>query len=290
MLTRNRGALAALLFFTTLFFTHGEGGDISGNPPMKEYNRIVVLSPGAVETLYLLGGESKIAAIATSRGGIWPEEKTALLPSVGGVAQPSLETIISYRPDLVILNGMNTQLGLSLEGYGIPVYLHDASSVEEILQAADDLGTFSGRAAEAKTLITEKRERMALLSEELGKNPLNLKGAFLYSYQPIMGFTADTLPGELLSLLGVENIAANLNMSQPILSPEFVVKENPDFLFCAMSISQTEDLTGNNPFLAATRAGRENNIAIIPSSMFLRPSPRIIDSLFELREILEEIG
>ncbi|MDC7218672.1 MAG: ABC transporter substrate-binding protein [Spirochaetales bacterium] len=271
-------------------FLWGESSSSPDGGDLKEYERIVVLSPGVVETLYLIGGESHIIAIAQSRGGIWPEEKTARLPSVGNVSQPSLETIISYKPDLVILNGMNLSLGENLESHGIEVYLHDASSIEDILSGVETLGKFSGREEEAANLVREKRESLTQLQEELKDHPLNLKGAFLFSARPIMGFTGQTLPGELLSLLGVENIAGQLDMNQPILSAEYVVRENPDFLFCAMSITKAEDVTDNNPIIATTRAGQENNIAIIPSSLFLRPSPRIIDSLFKLREMLEEMG
>lgn len=264
--------------------------DSMGNTiEVREYSRMVVLSPGAVETLYLIGAEDHIVAIGTSRAGIWPEDKTVELPSVGNLARPSLETIISYRPDLVILNGMTTAVGKDLSSRGIPVFMHSADSVEKIISTVLTIGKFSAHEKEAETLVKEKRLKLEELKESLKDNPITLKGAFLYSASPMMAFSEKTLPGEILSLLGVQNIAEGLDLEQPILSAEYVIQQNPDFLFCAMSITKVEDLLEGNPFIMQTRAGKEKNISIIPSSLFLRPSPRLVDILPELGAILEKI-
>jgi iron complex transport system substrate-binding protein len=68
------------------YLIDGEGNEV----PLRQYRRIAVLSPGAVETLYLIGGEGAIAAIAASSDPVWPPEQTRLLPSVGNVARPNL--------------------------------------------------------------------------------------------------------------------------------------------------------------------------------------------------------
>jgi iron complex transport system substrate-binding protein len=80
----------------------------------------------------------------------------------------------------------------------------------------------------------------------------------------------------------VENIAGPLNAAQPILSPEYILAENPDFLFGAMSITRPEDILAADSAIMQTRAGREGNISIVPSSLFLRASHRIVESLLEL--------
>ena len=50
---------------------------------------------------------------------------------------------------------------------------------------------------------------------------MNLKGAVLYTVSPMMGFNEKSLPGEILDILGVENIADNLIGDKPIISQEF---------------------------------------------------------------------
>lgn len=262
--------------------------DEAGNKaPLAVYRRIVVISPGAVETLYMIGGEAAIAGITSGRDPIWPEEKTALLPSVGNTARPSLEAVIALEPDLVIGNAMTTALMADLASRGYTVLLHNADSMADIFNSAVILGQLTGREAEARRLVAEKQAELDIMKAELREAPVKLKGAFLYSAGPIMAFTGGTLPGEILDALGVENIAAGLNAAQPILSAEYILSQNPDFLFGAMSITKPEDILAADSVIAKTRAGMEGNISIVPSFLFLRPSPRIVESLLDLRGVLK---
>ncbi|MDR2245464.1 MAG: ABC transporter substrate-binding protein [Treponema sp.] len=263
--------------------------DGAGNRvPLTAYRRIVVISPGAVEVLYMIGAESAIAGVTSGRDPIWPEEKTVLLPSVGNTARPSLEAIIALEPDLVIGNGMTAALMADLASRGYTVLIHNADSLADIFNSALILGRLTGKEAEARALVAEKEAQLDSLKAELKSKPLNLKGAFLYSANPIMAFTSESLPGEILEILGVENIAAGLNAAQPILSAEYILSQNPDFLFGAMAIAKPEDILTADSVIAKTRAGIEKNISIVPSSLFLRTSPRIVESLLELYGVIKK--
>jgi iron complex transport system substrate-binding protein len=265
--------------------------DLAGNAvPLEVYRRIILLSPGAVETLYLLGAEDAIAAIASSRDPVWPGEKTGLLPSVGNAARPNLEAVMEKEPDLVIGNAMNAAFIADLAARDYRVLIHGADSVEDILNSALILGRLTGRTAAAEELVTRTRTRFTELRGSITARSPALKGAFLYSASPIMAFTEASLAGEILDILGIENIAAGLNAAQPILSAEFMLDQNPDFLFGAMSITKEEDILGADPVIPLTRAGKEGNIRIVPSSLFLRPSPRIIDTLTELHREVQAYG
>jgi iron complex transport system substrate-binding protein len=287
-------AAASALYWKTLkrpggeMLLDGEGNEI----PLKGYRRIVTLSPGAVETFYLCGGEGAIAAIAASSlDPVWPPEKTALLRSVGSPARPSLEEVIALEPDLVIGSVMNIAFVADLKARGIPAIVHSAESLEDIFYSSLMLGVLCGREEEAAALVAEKRQSLERLAAERRGKPLPLKGAFLYSVNPVMAFAPDSLAGDILAVLGVENIAAAPgaapgagSAAQPILSPEYLLAANPDFLFGAIFIPKAEDILLANQTISLTRAGREGNISIIPSSLLLRPSPRIVDSLPELSE------
>ncbi|MDR1318628.1 MAG: ABC transporter substrate-binding protein [Treponema sp.] len=250
--------------------------------PLAVYRRLIVISPGAVEVLYMIGAESAIAGISSGRDPVWPEEKTVLLPTIGNTARPNLEAIIALEPDVVIGSAMNAALMADLSSRGYTVLIHNADSLADIFNSALILGRLTGKEAEARALVAEKEAQLDSLKAELKSRPLNLKGAFLYSANPIMAFTSQSLAGEILNILGVENIAAGLNAAQPILSAEYILAQNPDFLFGAMAISKPEDILTADSVIGKTRAGIEKNISIVPSSLFLRTSPRIVESLLEL--------
>ena len=256
---------------------------------LREYRRVVVISPGAVETLYMIGGEDIIAAIPSGRDAIWPEEKTVLLPKVGNPARPDIERIIALQPDLIIGNGMTSAAIGELARRGYPAIMHGAESMEDMLRWTIALGIFSGKKAAAEALVTKTRERLDAARRSFANHPLGLKGAFLYSTHPVMAFTSKSLPGEIMALFGVENIAPESRAKQAILSPEYILAKTPDFLLCSIGIRKPEDLLGPDSVILKTRAGRENNILIVPSSMLLRPSPRIVDYLGALNERLASL-
>jgi iron complex transport system substrate-binding protein len=262
--------------------------DLEGNTVrLQRYNRMVLLSLGAVETLYIIGGEDAIAAIASSGDPVWPEEQTALLPVVGNVARPNLEEIIAVDPDIVIGNSMNSAFIKLLISRGKNAIIHSNDSLDDIFSSAIILGQLSGRRAEAEIMTAEHKERLLKLERDLQKNPLRLKGAIIYSVNPVMAFTKASLPGNILDLLGVENIAADTSSVQSVLSPEYILAQNPDILLGAITVTDVEDFLAADSVFLRTRAGKERNILIIPSVFFMRPSPRIIDRVMEFHEAIQ---
>lgn len=265
--------------------------DNQGNSiEMKEYNKLIILDPAVVETIYLLGGEDKIAAIGkTAMSKIYPEEKTKDLESVGTITRPNLEKILSYTPDLVILNGMSSKTGESLKSLKIPYIINEAGSIEEILNNIKAYGEIVGKKPESEKLYNESVTKVEKLRERVKDKPLKLKGTILYSVSPMMGFNSKTLPGEVLELLGVDNITNDLVGERPIISQEFLLKENPDFLAGAMSIKSAEDIRNSNPAVKEIKAGQKDNIFIVDSNKILRGSPKIFELVEEFYDELLKV-
>lgn len=257
---------------------------------IKEYNKLIVLDPAVVETIYLLNGEEKIAAIGkTAMSKIYPEEKTKDLESVGNISKPSLEKILSYTPDLVILNGMSTKTGETLKSLKIPYLINEAGNIQEILDNINAYGEILGKKEESKKLYNDSVSKLDDLKEKIKNKPLGLKGTVLYSVSPMMGFNGKTLPGEVLELLGVENITNSLTGERPIISQEFLLKENPDFLAGAMSIKSVDDIKNSNPAIKEIKAGQKDNIFIVDSNKILRGSPRIFELVLEFYDELLKV-
>ena len=102
-------------------------------------------------------------------------------------------------------------------------------------------------------------------------------------------FSDDSLPGDVLKHLGVTNIASNVPGQRPILSPEYILKENPDFLAGAMSLDSPQQIIEASNVIAKTKAGKNKNIFILDSSIMLRSSYRIFDEIEVLKSKLEKI-
>ena len=251
------------------------------------YKKIVVLDPAVVEMLYLLNAEDRIAAVAHSQTtGIWPEDKTKNLPDVGTLAKPSLEKIISFSPDLVVLSIHSTGLAKDLEAHGIKTVSFPANSFDDIFNNFLEVGKLIGKEDEAQKITAEKKEKL----EEIKKSePLNKKGAFIYSASPMMAFGENSLPGEVLKIYGVENLTDKVKGERPILTPEYVIEENPDFLLVGLGVSSEDEIVTANPQLKDTNAVKNKNIIKVNSQALLRGSPRIVDETMNLYEEIKNL-
>ena len=252
-----------------------------------EYKKIVVLDPAVVEMLYLLGVEDRIAGVAHSQTtGIWPEDKTKDLPDVGTLAKPSLEKIISFSPDLVVLSIHSTGLAKDLEAHGIKTVSFPANSLDDIFNNFLEVGKLTGKEEEAQKIIAEKKGKL----EEIKKSePLNKKGAFIYSTSPMMAFGDKSLPGEVLELYGVENLTDKVSGERPILTPEYIIEENPDFLLVGLGINSVDEIVTANPQLKDINAVKNKNIIKVNSQALLRGSPRIVDETMNLYEEIKNL-
>ena len=265
--------------------------DSFGNSvPLKEYNKIIVADPSAVEIFYLIGGENKISAIAKTKiNKIYPEEKTKLLESVGSITRPSIEKIISLNPDLIILNPMGavktTEL---LKKYNIPYFIDRSVTFDEIFLKTKIYGIFTGQEKNAEKLIEDKKNKLDKIKNEIEDK--NLKGVILYSSSPMISFSKETIPSEIMETLKIKNIADSFpHGKKGIISPDVMLTENPDIIIGTMKIHSAEDIVKTNEFLKYSKAYKNNNIYVFESEKILRATPRIADGIEEIYEVVKNV-
>ena len=265
--------------------------DSFGNSvPLKEYNKIIVADPSAVEIFYLIGGENKISAIAKTKiNKIYPEEKTKLLESVGSITRPSIEKIISLNPDLVILNPMGAvKTAELLKKYNIPYFIDRSITFDEIFLKTKIYGIFTGQEKNAEKLIEDKKNKLDKIKNEIEDK--NLKGVILYSSSPMISFSKETIPSEIMEILKIKNIADSFpHGKKGIISPDVMLTENPDIIIGTMKIHSAEDIVKTNEFLKYSKAYKNNNIYVFESEKILRATPRIADGIEEIYEVVKNV-
>ena len=265
--------------------------DSFGNSvPLKEYNKIIATDPSAVEIFYLIGGEDKISAVAKTKiNKIYPEEKTKLLESVGSITRPSIEKIISLNPDLVILNPMGAvKTAELLKKYNIPYFIDRSVTFDEIFLKTKIYGIFTGQEKNAEKLIEDKKNKLDKIKNEIEDK--NLKGVILYSSSPMISFSKETIPSEIMEILKIKNIADSFpHGKKGIISPDVMLTENPDIIIGTMKIHSAEDIVKTNEFLKYSKAYKNNNIYVFESEKILRATPRIADGIEEIYEVVKNV-
>lgn len=248
--------------------------------------RIIVLDAAIIEALYLLDAEDTITAIAqTQNSTIYPHEKTKNLPSVGTYARPSLEKIVSLKPTLVVLNRYSVNLKEDLQRLGIESVHYPSNSLQDVLSNLLSIAQKLNKEKKANEIIQQLQSRLQTIQSQ----PIGKKGVFFYSSSPLMAFSKDTLAGDVLKLLGITNIAKDSFGDRPILNQEFLLVQNPDFIFYGLGLRETKDLYKTNPLIQKTKAFKNNHIFYINASLLLRGSPLIIDEIERIHRLLSSI-
>ena len=276
---RNSFYLALLIISMFIISCAKKNDENAKKGENKKYNRIVVLDPATVEMIYMLGAEDKIVGVANlERSKVWPEEKVAKLESVGTFTKPSLERIITLKPDLVITSALtDDNLNNGLKSNNIEAKRIQANSIEEIFTNFMEVAKMLGKENEANKIIAEKKAKL----EEIKKMVTgNKKGLFVMSASPLMVFGNDNLPNDIMKLLNIKNIAENQKGRNPIVTPEFIIKENPDMIITLLP--NPSQIVATNPQLKNVNAIKNSKFIVVNSSQILRGSPRTIDQIEEI--------
>ena len=288
--------MTKILVFLTLLLTlaaacsknNNESKEKDGNKQNEtdsRYKRIVVLDPAVVEMIYLLESEDRIVGVANlERSKIWHEEKVSKIESVGTFMKPSLEKIISLKPDLVFASFHTTEeLDSGMRANNIEIKRYRANTIEEIFKNFQEIAKILGKEKEADKIISEKRAKI----EEIKKMETSeRKGMFVLSSSPLMVFGKDTLPNDIMKLLNIKNIAETLDGSNPIISAEYIIKEQPEIILTM--IKDPDEIVTANPQLKNVEAIKNHNFIIVDSSQILRGSPRTIDHIIDVYQKTEK--
>jgi iron complex transport system substrate-binding protein len=248
--------------------------------------RIISLLPSLTETVCALGACARL--VATDQFSNWPAAVQEL-PKVGGLDEPEIESMVSLRPDLVLVSS-SQRITDRLRELGIASFALKTERFPDIERGVSTLGAILGLRAEAAAL--NERISTAVRGVSTGR-------AARHGAPPTVYFEVDRGPyaagpesfiGQLLALLGARNIVTGDLGPFPKLNPEFVVRMNPDVIFTTPADAST---LAERPGWDRIRAVRERRLCYFPSAVqdtIVRPGPRVADGMRALADCLDRVS
>jgi iron complex transport system substrate-binding protein len=242
-------------------------------------HRIVCLAPSITDDVFALGGGADVAAITDYVE--YPAEAKSK-PSVGSIINPSLETILSLHPDLVLaMPHANDQATLDqIQRLNIPVYLVDPHGVAGILQSIAHVGQAIDREAEARVLIASLTRRIdAVRASVQGKPVINI---FMpVSYDPVITIGKGAFITEIVALAGGRSITDDIAQEWPHISMETVVARAPQALLMLRGGKTTIASLKTRPGWSVLPAVRDGRVYYVDKRVDF-PSPIAIEALEDL--------
>ncbi len=277
----------ALFFCASLFIWF----DISWAAPQYP-QRIISMSPSITETLFALGVGNRVVGVTDFCS--YPKEACAL-PKIGGLLNPSVETWITLKPDLIIYQEDSHKLRINAKNLSIRTLAVSMTRLQNILETIKTFGEVLGCETDAQALIEQLQsgiqrqqvrlrnvpKKTALLILGDGSNP----GGALYAVG------RSTFLGELLELAGGENILTDPDTNYPKISKEFILRHSPEVIIEAgpdanMSASEKEKKLKQWQRFPTLTAVKNKTIYFVGADYILIPGPRFLNILDHFARVI----
>jgi iron complex transport system substrate-binding protein len=249
--------------------------------------RIVSLAPQITEIIYALGLEDNLVGVTTFCD--YPPEAREK-PKIGGMSNPSLEAVVSLRPDLVMMStdGNPKEFQGRLENLNLRHYVFTARRIGELPGAIREIGKVLDVKDRAEELAAKVQGTLDKYAK--AKRPEHpLKVLYIIWPEPLIVAGPGTAMDDTIKLMGHENVASGARLNYPKYSIEEVLRQAPDVIIIGGGLRGHGDMKKvSTAFLErikntpAMRSGR----VYYPSDSLYRLGPRVVYGIEEMADIL----
>ncbi|MGA2456477.1 MAG: cobalamin-binding protein [Terriglobales bacterium] len=242
-------------------------------------HRLVCLLPSVVDDVYALGAGADVIAVTDYTK--YPAEARAKA-SVGLPLAPSIETILSLHPDLVLGSGdlNRTETLQQLEKLGIAVFMVSPHGVEGIYRSIASLGQALNREESARELVSRLRGREAAVRQQVSGKPV-VSILMPVWYDPIVTIGKHAFITDLIEIAGGHSVTSDLPQEWPQVSLEAVLAWAPEALLLVRGSKMSLEQIRGRPGWANLPAVKNNQIYYVDDRIDF-PSPVAFDALEEL--------
>ncbi len=251
----------------TLVDDRGARVDLAAPP-----KRIVSLLPSLTETVCALGACSRLVGV--DRYSNHPAQMRQL-PQLGGGIDPNIEAIVALKPDVVLMAGSGRGIE-RLETLGLKVLALEPKDIADMRRVFELLA----RMLETPDAARHWQAIDAGITDAARSLPASARRARVYFEASRGPYAAGprSFIGEMLQRLGVVNIIPGELGAFPLISPEFVVRADPDVILITESAAQELALRPGWAGMRAMRAGRVCIFTPEQGDVLVRPGPRMAEA------------
>lgn len=226
-------------------------------PKLKPASRVIALTSLSADILYRLD-KTKLVGVAGSQL-LAKNPGFAALPRMSeGRTPPNLEKIVALKPDLVVgAVGFHDPAIAKLKSLGIQTLLWEVDSWRSLTELTQTLANVMG--ADEKPLLKQYQTFLDPKPTQRGSTLV------LASRQPLMSPNAKSWAGDLLTRLGIKNVAADLQGNSPMrgyitLSPEKILEANSESIILVDAPQGDIEKIKSEPFWSQLKATKNQKV------------------------------
>lgn len=247
--------------------------------------RIISLVPSVTEILYSMGAQDRVVGV-TDFCDYPPEARRK--PHVGGMLAPSLEGMVSLKPDLVVATsaGNRQETFDQLDRLRIPLYVVNPRTVADVLDLVGRLGRLADRTEAADRMVATLRDRVRAVTARVEGRP-RPRVLYVLWPDPLIVPGRGSLVSELIALAGGESVTADGGEGYPRYSLEAALARNPDIIVLASHGSERTPLSRDTwERFRQVPAISRGRLYTIDGNLTHRYGPRIVEGLERLARLI----
>ncbi len=249
--------------------------------------RVISLVPSGTETIVALGARGRLVG----RTSYDHDTTLAHLPLVGGSLDPNLETIVSLRPDLVLVwsSEQRSALRQKLETAGVATLALSLQDTTDVYRALSLVGRALGLDAQADTLLSTIHASLQDTRALAQQRPRRRVFYVVYNDPPMTTGPA-TFIGQVLDLIGADNVFADVTTNWPTVEIEELVRRDPDVIVLPIGEMPVRTLTRlrHEPGWRELRAVRNDCVVQIDADLANRPGPRVAQAAHAFFQLIHD--
>lgn len=240
--------------------------------------RIISLVPSQTEMLFYLGFGDNI--VGTSDYCNFPEE--ARKKTRVGALELNIERIMSLRPTMLVdVNSMHKKYAPLFAQLGLNYINFTVSRMEHLPKMAEELAELISQPEKGKKFAAKwSKETASLSGKTTGTRP---KVYFEIWDTPMQAAGKNSYIGDMIETAGGNNILSG-TMDFPVVNSETILNANPDVIIIAYPLTKLDSIN-NRPGWQNLRAVKNKQIHALDQDLFIRPGPRNLEALQQLRKI-----
>ena len=246
--------------------------------------RIVSMLPSLTESVCAMAQCQRLVGV--DRYSNYPDSLKNL-PKLGGGLDPNIEAIVALKPDVVLVAG-KSRASERLEALGIKVVALETKTHADVKRVLSVLGVLLdvAPAQGAERLWRTIDSSVSAAAQSMPAKARTARVYFEVGRGPYAAGEASFI-GETLTRLGVKNVVPASLGPFPRLSPEYVVRANPDVIMIG-NASMAHAVA--YPGWTSIKAVRNQRVCVFgndDADVVVRPGPRMAEAARLMAKCLE---
>ncbi|MBI4698801.1 MAG: cobalamin-binding protein [Nitrospirae bacterium] len=273
--------------------------------------RIISLAPSVTEILFAAGMGDRVTGVTTFCD--YPQEAKKR-QKIGGMSNPSLEAVISLRPDIVIMttDGNPKEFEYKLRSMKIKTHIFEALTLNELPDGIRKIGMALDQKDKFDVLASNIEETINSykVTRQEAKHPLiplakggrggitnyeirtpkseMKKVLFIIWPEPLVVAGPRTAVDDAINLLGGINIAGDAKSRYPKYSIEEIIRRSPDVIIIGKMREDIQKISGRLLERISTVPAVKNKKIFYTGDSLYRLGPRVIEGIEEISHYMND--